>query len=117
MPVAPDIARRVEGLPCRISRLLLRDRLALLQCSAPLKRDISPSDILDGVKWTPPSQTTDGEIIGQMSSGIQLLVHAMFQRSRPEIGGGGGAVMRDVSIIGPPYNAHWCWFVASSVYL
>ena len=37
----------------------------------------------------------------------------MFQRSRPEIGATAASVIHDVGIIRPPYNARWCWFVAS----
>ena len=52
------------------------------------------------------------------ASGKQLPARAMFQRSRSEIGSGGGAVARDVSVMRPPYNSQWvlcCRFVRVSL--
>ena len=68
MPAAPDIARRVEGAACSVSAPAIAGSKRIIRSCAPLRRDINPSDILDGVKWTPPSQTIDGEIIGQQQA-------------------------------------------------
>ena len=64
MPIPPDISRRVERLPCSVLALAIAESKRIIRGCAPLQRDINPSNISDGVKWKPPSQTTDGETIG-----------------------------------------------------
>ena len=63
MPMPPDIARRVKGALCSITALAIAESKRIIRSCAPLQRDINTA-ICAAWKWTPPSQTIDGERIG-----------------------------------------------------